>query len=753
MKYLNAYIYGVMAGWIFIGVMFLCSLAPAFGQVSGTITSSPGVTISLGSAGFVAGAPTFSPAAGSYSGSQCVTLSSVTGGSSFYYTTDGTTPTFPTTGSTQTYSGCVTITGSSTLTAIAVHAGYTTSAPSSAAYTITGGFAACPQTSGGLTVNVSQPRALGISPLFVFYDATTTTDSSLTGTQAPFNDVTYTWNFGDAGASGTGTWAYGSRPGVNSMNAATGGIAGHLYIVPPGSGDKTYTAQVTAKDAAGNSVTCLAPTVTAYDPSGGSGFAGASTICVAQLTLPVAGAGGCPAGAAVATQANYNAALTTYFGNGKRVLFKCGETFTGTDYTSGNQVKWHIGAYGGCEGTTSGRPIFNTSSTSNGAVTLSASGLVGDGRITDIDCEGAGTGNACVNTIAGNPSYQVTLYNLNSTGNKGGYAFSHGAQWAMVALTEPDARGIAVFFNFNANDPPYTGALYTNLNYQALLGSSIVGQGGVGTQGIETVRVAACRMCVFENNSISNSNSFGSNFKFHNGNTHNSLPTWTGIYTELTEVSDNNIFGKSNSVEFEFGPENGGDDERLRNIVIERNIINGQQAGLGGRMTAVSGVNITLRDNLYYIPAGVTGPAYYLIQATTRGIEPQCANLEIYNNVAVALSTSTSPQQAMIGLDPLAYGQGGALACKNSVVQNNLFYTTFAGHSTVVNVGTGNTVSNNTATSTNNPAFTNGSGNFSLVTDFKPTANFSGALNGVPVVLDALGVAWSPTWDLGAVHH
>jgi len=37
------------------------------------------------------------------------------------------------------------------------------------------------------------------------------------------------------------------------------------------------------------------------------------------------------------------------------------------------------------------------------------------------------------------------------------------------------------------------------------------------------------------------------------------------------------------------------------------------------------------------------------------------------------------------------------------------------------------------------------------ITDWKPTANYSGG-TGVPVIDDALGVPWSPTWDLGAVH-
>ena len=102
----------------------------------------------------------------------------------------------------------------------------------------------CPVTSGPLTLKVSTTRAAGISPLLIFFDATGTTDTSLTGKTTAFQDVTYTWNFGDTGTSGSGTWAYGSNKGHNSKNTATGGIAAHLYI--SSGADTPYTATVTA---------------------------------------------------------------------------------------------------------------------------------------------------------------------------------------------------------------------------------------------------------------------------------------------------------------------------------------------------------------------------------------------------------------------------------------------------------------------------------------------------------------------------
>jgi len=59
----------------------------------------------------------------------------------------------------------------------------------------------------------------------MFFDATGTTDTSIAANTTAFQNVTYTWNFGDTGTSGTSTWAYGSNPGKNSKNTATGGIA------------------------------------------------------------------------------------------------------------------------------------------------------------------------------------------------------------------------------------------------------------------------------------------------------------------------------------------------------------------------------------------------------------------------------------------------------------------------------------------------------------------------------------------------
>ena len=81
-------------------------------------------------------APTATPAPGSYTGTQSVTLASETTGADIYYTTDGTTPTIS--GGTK-YSAAISVTATQTIKAIAVKSGMIPSPVQEFAYTITAG--------------------------------------------------------------------------------------------------------------------------------------------------------------------------------------------------------------------------------------------------------------------------------------------------------------------------------------------------------------------------------------------------------------------------------------------------------------------------------------------------------------------------------------------------------------------------------------------------------------------------------------
>ena len=87
-----------------------------------------------------AATPSFSPAGGTFSSAQTVTLYSSTSGATIYYTTNGTTPS---TSSTK-YTGPITVSATETIHAIAVLSGDNNSAVGSAAYTINDPVAAAP---------------------------------------------------------------------------------------------------------------------------------------------------------------------------------------------------------------------------------------------------------------------------------------------------------------------------------------------------------------------------------------------------------------------------------------------------------------------------------------------------------------------------------------------------------------------------------------------------------------------------------
>ena len=105
------------------------AIALASGDTNSNVATAP-YTINLPAAA----TPTFSPAPGTYTTAQSVTLSDSTTGAAIYYTTNGTTPT---TGSTLYSSSTpIAISSTTTINAIAVATGYSNSAVATGTYTI-----------------------------------------------------------------------------------------------------------------------------------------------------------------------------------------------------------------------------------------------------------------------------------------------------------------------------------------------------------------------------------------------------------------------------------------------------------------------------------------------------------------------------------------------------------------------------------------------------------------------------------------
>ena len=160
----------------------------------------PGRTILVspqGGPGYTA-TPISSPPAGTYSSAQTVTISCATPGAAIYYTDDSSNPTFPITGTTQLYTGPITVSTSETIKAIAQASPRLVSAVGSAAYTISGGSAlpAAPVTylqpgSGSQPTNYSTPatRQLYSNYNFIKFASWPGIESSLTGSLTTMQGV------------------------------------------------------------------------------------------------------------------------------------------------------------------------------------------------------------------------------------------------------------------------------------------------------------------------------------------------------------------------------------------------------------------------------------------------------------------------------------------------------------------------------------------------------------------------------------
>lgn len=225
--------------------------------------------------------PTFSPAAGTYIGTQSVTISSTTTGSTIYYTTDGSTPTTSSShGTAGAASATVSVSSSQTLKAIAVKAEANDSEVGTAIYTIiscssddfdwdlsTNSYDASPTTeliqwsgtyatmknerngSGNTAVNNYIPTSNSSSRFYSGNKLTITPASGVTISQVVFTATTdgyssslrtSTWN--NATASGSGKYVIVTpTDGTSAFYSSVGGTCGFTNVNVCYSAGSTYT--------------------------------------------------------------------------------------------------------------------------------------------------------------------------------------------------------------------------------------------------------------------------------------------------------------------------------------------------------------------------------------------------------------------------------------------------------------------------------------------------------------------------------
>lgn len=570
----------------------------------------------------------------------------------------------------------------------------------------------CSTTSGPLTLSFSASRLTGVAPLAVFFDATASTSSNPI---RPFHELEYRWAFDSTGVAPTTFWATGSRAGASAKNVAMGPIAAHVFEVPG-----TYTIALSITDGT-STVTNNCATITVQDPN--VVYGGANTTCVASGSTPVAGAGGCPAGAAVANNSDFDAALATFFGAGKRVLFNGGDTFTASVTTTFSGVgPAEVGAYG------AGRPIVQWTGATVATGFLRIGGTGSDFRIVNIEFDGQNQAGQFPLSFQNSAWTNLLLLNNYFHSLGGGL----GPDWAASG-----GSGFYMFGNRSENPAPTMtsdGVLVGSGAIVAIIGNNF-DNNGVGQQAI---RVNHMNRFVVSNNSVAGVVATKASIDIRSADT---------ITTQYGVVSNNSVTQGDSA--FGINPSSGATNLGIFDLIIEGNYVVGVATGQINTGVATNAERITIRNNI--IDASSVDFRFGIVlRGTNGGFSLPSKDVWVYNNSIFSSKAAGTLTGISVDTD---VGIGNE-------VKNNLVYTSVIAGTVISDAGSLAAKSNNTGDVAVAPGVVTLNPNWTITVPMTPLTNFQpgpgsyaidkGAV--VPVFSDFFGVARSGLYDLGAVN-
>lgn len=567
-----------------------------------------------------------------------------------------------------------------------------------------------------------------MAPLSVFFDASGTTDPD--ATSRPFHDLEYTWNFDDPGS---GTWTYGAQPGVSSKNAASGPLAAHVFETAG-----TYTVTLTATDGTNSASTTT--TITVSDPE--TVFAGTNTICFSTTGTFT----DCPSGATHVTTLNFVTAINDHQDSNRRLLFRRGEIFSAASSALIDKAgPGIVGAYG-----SGAKPVINGSGSAP-ALTLNSPGSTtySDWRLMDLSINGQnGQAGENVGISAIGPFNQVSILRVDVAGTSTGFAASHWIlsagdqsydQWTIqdsTATGVPDCNWTAHYI--------CNWRIYVVGTRWSMQGNSLDNLGDPSTLhagGSHVIRTEMLQDSVISNNSLKGAGDFQLNIKLH-------AWAWDGsaggnatpaTYSEKVIIADNKIEGGANPWMVSLGPQDDGSDERVRDVIVERNWFKSNSATQ--MQLHVNSADTTIRNNICDLATGPyhTGIGIYRSPGT---VAP--ANVHVYNN-----TIHSGPASEYFGVD---IGPGAL----NTIVRNNLGLAPSASNPVMISgTGTGLVESNNLLN--NSPSALFVSATPSAPADFRlkalPNPARDTGLSTVPVLSDFFGTRrpQNGAIDIGAV--
>lgn len=578
-------------------------------------------------------------------------------------------------------------------------------------------------------------RLIGVAPLAVFFDAAETRDATdnvvKTGTTAtattarPFHDLEYRWDFGDASA---GTWSAGARSGI-SKNTATGPVAAHVYETPA-----IYTVKLEVTDGT-NTVKyqdSCAPKIEVQNPN--DVFPGTNTVCIAASDPPAGVTSavwwdGCPANATQVVQPNFATAIGTfanpsggYAKTNKRVLFRRGDTFTAT--VSGVITQTGPGIVGAF-GTDPNKPKVRMEGTTHILVlSTNSSPNITDWRVMDLDFDGLNKSNNFAGISSAGAIHQVLILNMRMRDIYRGVLFSgttldwyhkYGppghTMWDQLAIVDNTINP-----NSAAGTDMSSWMIFASARRLAILGNTLGNTASTTPMGSHTVRSSYTGKGVISNNTIARPGATGSgnlglklhapawcdagslagslanpagscltfdttpraslpNYYSYNPANTNLHPKWSAAetdgYTEHVVVSDNKFIGGGGPYQITVGPQNINNDERVRDVIIERNWFTTASSNTQVPIV-VEAREITVRNNICDLTGSLGAQCVDVSPAAHSGTtnlspEPRPNNIRIYNNTAYRADVANGSSFQFVRIDA---------AATNVTVKNNLIYAT-----------------------------------------------------------------------------
>jgi hypothetical protein len=433
-------------------------------------------------------------------------------------------------------------------------------------------------------------RTSGTAPLCVHFDATGSTDSDTTN---PFRDLLYRWSFGDSGA---GEWAYGANTS-RSKNLARGAVAGHCYETAG-----TYTARLQVCD----STVCASATETITVTAADTTFSTTNTTCFYNSTV----GSGCPTGATQTASSDFDAAVVACLANGKRCLFKRGDTFNHDTIISVSSTVTgaQIGAYG-----SGAKPIIQAAS---GIDFIRLSGTSSDIVIFDLDFNGAGLSDPAGGTIrAYSDLTNITLLRIVSRNHGAGIGFSGNG----------DTNRITGLFLVDSSIYAYTAgnAVYTAVKQSAFLGNFVDDARGPGYPSCASCAAEHGIRIQYGQKTVVSHNYLGRAAENKHQLTIRGAPRGnTGaveddnLDTNRVVVSENQFDDTTDGVQqVTFTPTSDNGCTWVRDVVFERNYVQSALSGATG--VYISAVRVTVRNNIF--EQNGTGSGAVAIKYTNTG--------------------------------------------------------------------------------------------------------------------------------------